>query len=183
MQEAGVCIVHPNITKSPNAFDMRFSHILWLVRRSNTTIVLTKTKAMNMYRQLELWKSALQVGVIVHRISKAFPPEADEVLISELRKNALKISTRLAEGYFRGSEVDLGQYIEYSQRHCAVVDTLLTIGLELQYMTEEEYAIVQGHLYQHMHSMEDRQPVPWSPLDNGWHYEPEEESESHESDE
>jgi len=128
---------------------------------------------MNDYRQFDLWKEAGKLSVMVHRLVQAYPSEAPDILRSETLRNAYQIPGKIAEGYFRGSEIDLGAYMEYSMRSCSVVDSLLSVASDLGYLTREEFAIAQAQITHFMEQMDSRQPVPWSPVDNGWHYEPE----------
>jgi|GEM_PF-5155024 len=134
-------------------------------------------RTMNEYRNLDIWHKAIELGVIIHRMTEAFPKECNRHLKEDLMRSALKISTKIAEGYIKGSELDLAQYIEYSMRTCGIVDSLLSLGTDLGYLTREELEIVRAKISVYMDHVENRQVVPWSPLEEGWHYEPEAEGE------
>jgi len=129
---------------------------------------------MQNYRQLEEWHAAVDLTVIIQRITSTFPQNAEAEIRRTLMQAALSIPAKMAKGYVKGSEIDLGAHIEYTLRACAETDTLLEISCLLDYLSREELELVRTRMLRLMEKLDNRQPLPWSPLEDGWHYEPEE---------
>ena len=69
---------------------------------------------MHNYKQLTVWQNAVELSVLVYKITKTFPAEEKFGLISQIRRAAVSIASNIAEGAGRNSD---GEFIQFL--HCS----------------------------------------------------------------
>ena len=63
---------------------------------------------------LEIWKKADEMALLVYQYTKTFPKEEIYGITSQLRRAALSIPTNIVEGYSRKGEKELQHFINIS---------------------------------------------------------------------
>ncbi len=71
---------------------------------------MTDDVEIKSYRDLRVWKEAMDLAVECYRITKAFPRDEIFGLTSQIRRSAASIPANIAEGYGRDSA---GHYIHH----------------------------------------------------------------------
>jgi four helix bundle protein len=89
------------------------------------------------YKDLEVWKEAKLLTLMVYRITSEFPKEEAYGLISQLRRAAVSVPSNIAEGCGRGTDKGTVNFIYNARGSLFEVETQLIIASELNYATPE----------------------------------------------
>ncbi len=66
------------------------------------------------FEKLDVWNKAIAIADLVYGITRSFPNEERFGLTSQMRRAAVSISSKLAEGSSRSSRVDFARFVELS---------------------------------------------------------------------
>ena len=87
------------------------------------------------YKDLEVWKEAMNLVTDIYEITETFPPKEMFGLISQIRRSVVSIPSNIAEGTVRFLDVSLGSLAE--------LDTQLLIAQNLKYVGDITKEITQ----------------------------------------
>ena len=87
------------------------------------------------FRDLNIWKNALELVKGIYKTSKTFPKEELYGLTSQIRRAAVSIPSNVAEGFNRFHNKEYKQFLFIALGSCAELETQLEIAKELQYIT------------------------------------------------
>jgi four helix bundle protein len=83
------------------------------------------------FRELSVWQKAIQLSVLVYRLSREFPREEIYGLSSQMRRAAVSIPSNIAEGAGRLNTREYKQYLGVARGSSFELQTQLTIAREL----------------------------------------------------
>ncbi len=92
------------------------------------------------YRDLIAWKKAMKLVLEIYRATKAFPQVETYGLISQLRRAAIAVPSRIAEGHERISTGDYRQFLGHALGSVMEIETQILIAEELKYLNKEQSA-------------------------------------------
>ena len=87
---------------------------------------------MNSYKDLTVWQKAMDLVLMVYRITKLFPKEELFVLVSQMRRAAISIPSNIAEGYTRRTRKEYIQFVQTAFGSAAELETQLEISWRLE---------------------------------------------------
>ena len=90
------------------------------------------------FEKLDVWQKAVEYADLIYEVTRNFPVEERFGLTSQLRRSAVSVSSNIAEGTSRQSDVDLARFIE------------IAYGSLLESVSEMEIAKRQGFLSDEM---------------------------------
>jgi four helix bundle protein len=90
---------------------------------------------MALYKELDVWQSAMSLVTDVYSATKVFPREEMFGITAQLRRAAVSIPSNIAEGACRKSDRANSNHIAIALGSHAEVETLLEIVLRLGYAT------------------------------------------------
>jgi four helix bundle protein len=90
------------------------------------------------HKNLEVYKISLQFVKEIYAITKLFPKEEQFVLVTQLRRAAVSVSSNLAEGSSRISPKEKKRFYEIARGSLVEVDTQIEISLLLNYVKNED---------------------------------------------
>jgi four helix bundle protein len=64
------------------------------------------------FEKLDVWHRAIKHAALVYSITKSFPDDERFGLISQMRRAAVSVSSNIAEGSGRTSDVEFARFIE-----------------------------------------------------------------------
>ena len=82
---------------------------------------------VNDYRELRVWRRAMDMAEAVYRLSRMLPKEERYGLISQLTRAASSVPANIAEGFRRGTRKDYANFISMARGSCAEVETFLLL--------------------------------------------------------
>jgi four helix bundle protein len=96
------------------------------------------------YRELIVWQKGIRLAVLVYERSKTFPREDLYGLTSQLRRAAIAIPSKIAEGAGRLSTPDYRHYFGMARGSNFELQTQLTIARELGFGEAAQMEEIEG---------------------------------------
>lgn len=94
--------------------------------------------ALKSYRDLEVWRKAMDLVVEVYRLTRFFPADEKFGLTSQVRRAAVSVPANIAEGYGRTKRGDYLQHLSISKGSLAELETHLTIAVRLEFVERND---------------------------------------------
>ena len=91
---------------------------------------------MHKYKELLVWKKAVDLAVEIYKITKMFPIEEKYGLISQINRCAVSISSNIAEGAGRNTDGEFNHFLGISNGSSFELETQLIIANKLGFITE-----------------------------------------------
>ena len=80
------------------------------------------------FRDLDVWKGAVDLAVEVYRLTRPFPVDERFGLTSQLRRAANSVASNIAEGHARNSTREFVQFVSVALGSLAELETQWTIA-------------------------------------------------------
>lgn len=93
---------------------------------------------MHNYKELNVWKLAVELATEVYKVTTQFPAEEKFGLQSQIRRSAVSIASNIAEGAGRGSNGEFKQFLGIAYGSAYELETQLLISRKLTFISEEE---------------------------------------------
>jgi four helix bundle protein len=90
------------------------------------------------YRDLIAWRKSMDLVIEVYRFTQAFPRVETYGLISQLRRAAISIPSKIAEGHERLSTGEFRQFLGHALGSLMEIETQILIAQELGYLENEK---------------------------------------------
>jgi four helix bundle protein len=91
------------------------------------------------HRDLVAWQKAVELSLLIYRLSAKLPDYERFGLTSQLRRGAVSVASNIAEGYGRGSTSDYLRFLRVARGALFEIDTQLLIASKLSFISTEEY--------------------------------------------
>ena len=95
-------------------------------------------KEISSYRDLKVWKMAMDLTDEIYRLSKRLPKEELFSLSSQMRRAAVSIPSNIAEGNERRSPREYLHFLHIASGSCAELETQIEICKRQQFFSESE---------------------------------------------
>jgi four helix bundle protein len=89
------------------------------------------------HKNLEVYKFSLALVKEIYKHTKLYPKEEQFVLVTQLRRAAISVSSNLAEGAARLSSKEKKRFYEIARASLVEIDTQIEISLMLEYLRKE----------------------------------------------
>lgn len=90
------------------------------------------------YKDLIVWKRAMELAVAAYDVAKKLPREENYALAEQIRRSAVSIPSNIAEGYGRGSSKDYVRFLSIARGSRYELETQLLLCVDLGYVTEND---------------------------------------------
>ena len=90
------------------------------------------------YKDLEVWKEAINLTTEVYAITKTFPDDEKYGLINQMRRAVVAIPSNIAEGSSRKSDKDTVRFVDIAIASLDELDTQIIISQNLGYLKDSE---------------------------------------------
>lgn len=98
-------------------------------------------KARN-FREYKVWQDAVDYATYVYEVTAQLPWFEKKGLCDQLQRAVVSISSNIAEGAAKPTDVEFAHFLDYSLGSAFEVETQLLISKNIKYITPE--------LYQHL---------------------------------
>ena len=98
---------------------------------------------MHNYRELEVWKKAMDFVMEVYKITSNFPSEEKFGLCSQLKRAAVSIASNISEGAGRNSVLQFQNFLQISMGSCNEVATQIELAFRLDFIPKENCQTLQ----------------------------------------
>jgi four helix bundle protein len=95
------------------------------------------------YRDLVVWKKAIDLTACVYRLTRTFPKEETYGLVSQLRRASVSVASNIAEGRGRLNNAEFRQFLGVAQGSIYELQTQLFVAKRLEIADSE--AILEAH--------------------------------------
>lgn len=93
---------------------------------------------MHKFRELEIWKRAIDLTVDIYALSKNFPEDEKFGLTSQIKRAAVSVPSNIAEGAGRNSDKEFNQFLGISTGSIFEVETQLIIAERLNFLSSDQ---------------------------------------------
>jgi four helix bundle protein len=97
---------------------------------------------IKIYRDLDIWGKGIGIVRDIYKSTEKFPKRETYGLISQMRRAAISIPSNVVEGFRRYHNKEYKQFLYISLGSCAELETQITIAKELEYIPNDEEAIL-----------------------------------------
>ena len=99
---------------------------------------------MASYRELRVWKKAIELVTEIYQLCKYLPKEETYGLSDQMKRAAVSIPSNIAEGQARNSEKDFIRFLYIAQGSRAELETQLEICVQLHYLSKDQIASAEA---------------------------------------
>lgn len=93
---------------------------------------------MKSYKELIVWKKAVELCTSVYLITNKFPQSEIYSITNQIRRSAVSIASNIAEGQVRGHN-EFIQFLRIAYGSGAELETQLLIALNVKFITQKDY--------------------------------------------
>jgi four helix bundle protein len=97
---------------------------------------------MKSYRELDVWKKAMDLVVAVYELTSEFPDQERYGLTSQMQRAAVSVPANIAEGYGRLHRGDYIHHLSIAGGSLAELETHITLAVRLGFVGREKAAVV-----------------------------------------
>src|SRR5689334_3146282 len=90
------------------------------------------------HKKLEVYQLSLNLVKKIYEITKKFPKEERYVLVSQLQRAGISVSSNISEGAARISKNEKKRFYEIARSSVVEVDTQIEISIMLNYCQKNE---------------------------------------------
>lgn len=90
------------------------------------------------HKNLDVYQISLKLVKEVYAATRQFPKEEQYVLISQIRRAAISVSSNIAEGASRISKAEKKRFYEIARSSLVEMDTQFEIAIILEYYKKEQ---------------------------------------------
>ncbi len=94
------------------------------------------------FEDLEVWRKAHELTLLIYRLTRAFPPEERFGLISQLRRASSSVAANIAEGYGRRTTKELLRSLRIANGEAEETRYFSLLSKDLSYMNQQEFDTV-----------------------------------------
>jgi len=91
------------------------------------------------FEDLVAWKKARELVNKVYAITKKEKFCKDRALVDQIRRAAISVMSNISEGFERGSNTELVQFLYIAKASCGEVRCQLTVAFDQGYIDKEEF--------------------------------------------
>ena len=105
-----------------------------------------KVLGMHRYKELEVWKKALNLSLGVYQMTKRFPTDEKYGLVSQMRRSSVSIASIIAEGAGRNTNGEFKQFLGMAQGSAYELETQLIISRNMDFVSEGDLAKTESEI-------------------------------------
>lgn len=98
------------------------------------------------FTDLNTWKEAHKLVLMIYKYTKVFPKEEIFVLVSQMRRAAISITSNIAEGFSRKTANDKYHFYVVAESSAMELKNQLIIAKDLKYISTEDYKIILNQI-------------------------------------
>ena len=91
------------------------------------------------FEDLEAWQSARRLRQTVYKLTRARPFSSDSALVDQIRRAAISGHSNIAEGFERGGNRELIQFLSHAKGSVGEVKDQLYCAIDEGYVTQQQF--------------------------------------------
>ena len=89
------------------------------------------------YRDLEVWKLAMQIAEDIFKLTDSFPPKQNYILVQQMQRAAISLSSNIAEGHSRNTTKDYLRFLNISYGSMSELETQTILSVKLGFANKD----------------------------------------------
>ncbi len=94
------------------------------------------------FEKLDVWHEAVGFADLVYSVTRKFPTDERFGLTSQMRRAAVSVSSNIAEGSSRRSDIDFARFLEIAYGSLMEVVSQSCISKQQHFLTKDNYDLV-----------------------------------------
>jgi four helix bundle protein len=94
------------------------------------------------FTEIESWKESRELVKMIYYLSNKGDFSRDYGFKDQIRRAGVSIMANIAEGFDSGTSKSFINFLNYSYRSTSEVESLAYIGLDIKYMSIEEFNLI-----------------------------------------
>jgi len=90
------------------------------------------------HKNLNTWTKSLDLIDEIYSLCKKLLSDEKYILVSQLKRAAISVSSNIAEGYARKSKNETKRFLDIARSSLVEIDTQFTICLRLHYLSKKD---------------------------------------------
>jgi len=90
---------------------------------------------MHNFKELKVWKEAMELSKIIYNITKSFPNEEKFGLTSQIIRCTISVPSNIAEGCGRGTDKEFARFLSISRGSTYELETQLILAHNFAYLS------------------------------------------------
>ena len=107
---------------------------------------------MHRYKDLKVWQKAVDLSVIIYKITEGFPKKEQYSLSQQMNRAVVSIASNIAEGAGRNSDKEFLNFLSMSVGSSFELETQLVIANKIGYVDEKSLVEI-GSLIKEIQNM------------------------------
>jgi four helix bundle protein len=91
------------------------------------------------FEKLEVWKDSKELTKLIYMVTEKFPKNEIYVIVPQMRRAAISISSNIAEGCGRTNTKDQAHFYQIAYSSTIELLNQLIIAFELKFMSDDQY--------------------------------------------
>lgn len=108
---------------------------------------------MHNYKELKVWKEAIELTMSIYSLSAQFPSDERFGLTSQIRRASVSVPSNISEGSGRNSDGEFKQFLGIANGSLCELETQLIIARELNFVNDNEKLEVLFDKVDHIQKM------------------------------
>ena len=96
------------------------------------------------FEKLEVWQRAVDHASNIYTVTRSFPNDERYGLTNQMRRAAVSISSNIAEGSGRASDIDFARFLEFSDSSLMEVVSQSTVATRQLFLPKSAFDTVYG---------------------------------------
>jgi len=98
-----------------------------------------QTKKIKSFTQLNVWKEAHKLVLLIYKATESFPKKETYSLIDQMRRCSISITSNIAEGFSRQGKKEKLQFYYVSKGSLTELQNQLLVAKDIGYLTQKEF--------------------------------------------
>ena len=103
---------------------------------------------MRNFRTMKMWNDAVDLSVLTYKYTKQFPIDERFGLVSQMNRAAVSVSSNIAEGCSRSSEIEFKRFLEIAMGSIFELETQFILANKLMFIDKAELELVVIEIHQ-----------------------------------
>jgi four helix bundle protein len=97
---------------------------------------------------MKMWNDAVDLSVLTYKYTKQFPIDERFGLVSQMNRAAVSVSSNIAEGCSRSSEIEFKRFLEIAMGSIFELETQFILANKLMFIDKAELELVVIEIHQ-----------------------------------
>ena len=94
---------------------------------------------MKDFRELEVWKKAHKLTLVVYEVTRVFPRDELYGITSQIRRSCISVPANIAEGCGRGSDAEFARFLQIAMGSASELEYHPLLAHDLALLSTPDY--------------------------------------------